>query len=345
MNYNNLSMENRQNYLDNIKIALTVLVVFHHAAEPYSPYSNWIYKPSNPEEVMPWIWHFLSVNASFFMGLYFFISGYFVPRSYDKQGAKTFIGKKLMRLGIPLLIVTAILTPLTGQLEVAHLWFVESLLVFCLIYALARQFVTLRSDDCEWRPRTWGLLVVAVIMGAGGMLIRSCSPQDNWIWLLGFIHIEPAHYLQYVMMFCLGIAAYRFRWLDKIGNRTGSTALAIGVSMAIGNYLRDGGTWNDIVNDYFGMYESLMCVFLSTGLVWAAREWFNGTTRLLTTLAQLSYGAYILHLFNLIFIQNVTDSIEMNVFCKFIFIGVTTTAISYLYTWLLRMIPGVKKVL
>lgn len=340
-----MSTENRKNYLDNLKIGLTMLVVLHHAAEPYWPYSNWIYKPTNPEEVMPWIWHFLSVNASFFMGLYFFISGYFVPRSYDKQGAKTFIGKKLMRLGIPLIIVAGILSLLTGQKEVGHLWFVESLLVFCLVYVVGRKLGCLHNDDCEWKPCVWGLLIVAVVMGIGSMLIRACSPQDNWIWLLGFIHIEPAHYLQYVMMFGLGIAAYRFRWLDKMDNMTGAVSLSIGLSMAIGNYLRDGGAWNDFVNDYFGMYESIMCVFISTGLVWAFREWCDHTSRLIGTMAKLSYGAYVLHLFILIFIQNITDPIEMNVFCKFIVISVITIALSYFCTWILRKIPGVKKVL
>ena len=64
----------RLNYLDTLKIVLTLLVVFHHAAEPYYPESAWPYKPSNADEMMPWIWHFLSVNAAFFMGLFFLIA-------------------------------------------------------------------------------------------------------------------------------------------------------------------------------------------------------------------------------------------------------------------------------
>lgn len=68
-------------YLDTLKVMLTVLVVFHHAAEAYSPYSAWVYHPSREEEMMPLIWHFHSVNASFFMGLFFLIAGYFVPCS------------------------------------------------------------------------------------------------------------------------------------------------------------------------------------------------------------------------------------------------------------------------
>ena len=92
-------------FLDNLKVCLTVLVIFHHAGQAYGDGGGWAYHPSNPAEFMPWIWHFFSVNAAFFMGLFFLISGYFVPTSFDKQGAKVFVQKKLIRLGIPLLLM------------------------------------------------------------------------------------------------------------------------------------------------------------------------------------------------------------------------------------------------
>ena len=128
-------------YLDNLKVCLTVLVIMHHAGQAYGNGGDWAYTPSNPAEFMPWIWHFFSTNAAFFMGLYFLISGYFVPRSFDKQGAKQFVHKKLLRLGIPLLFMGGIICILTGKPEIGHMWFVESLLVFCLVYALIRRWV------------------------------------------------------------------------------------------------------------------------------------------------------------------------------------------------------------
>ena len=45
----------RLNYLDNLKVALTFLVIFHHAGQAYGDGGEWGYTPSNPEEVMPWI--------------------------------------------------------------------------------------------------------------------------------------------------------------------------------------------------------------------------------------------------------------------------------------------------
>ena len=41
-------------YLDNLKVCLTVLVVFHHAGQAYGDGGDWAYHPSNPAEFMPW---------------------------------------------------------------------------------------------------------------------------------------------------------------------------------------------------------------------------------------------------------------------------------------------------
>ena len=330
-------------YLDTLKVMLTTLVVFHHAAEAYSPYSAWVYKPSNKDEMMPLIWHFNSVNAAFFMGLFFFIAGYFVPRSYDKQGVWVFIKKKLLRLGIPVVLVTALLTYATGQLEVGHLWYVESLLLFCLIYALVRRFVS--PVQINSNVSLWGLLAVALVMGVGGYFIRQVSPQDNWIWVLGFIHIEPAHYLQYVIMFVLGVLAYRGQWLTEIKNRTGAISLLIGSALAIGDYVRNDGEWNNFVYQWFGIYESLLCVFFSFGLLWLFREFVNGTNAFQGWCSQQTYGAYIVHLFVLLAVQNMTDSLVLPGIVKFLIIGSVASVISFIVTYLLRLIPGVKKIL
>ena len=44
-------------------------------------------------------------------------------------------------------------------------------------------------------------------------------------------------------------------------------------------------------------------------------------------------------------LQNLTDGLWMGAFGKFLFIGVVSTVISFVFTWLVRKIPGVKKVL
>ena len=336
-------LQKRLFYLDNLKVCLTVLVIFHHAGQAYGDGGGWAYHPSNPAEVMPWIWHFFSTNAAFFMGLYFLISGYFVPKSFDKQGAGTFVKKKLIRLGIPWLLMGGLLSVLAGKLETGHMWFVENLLFFSLVYAGIRLFCK-PLLSCTSKPTIIGLFIVGALMGVGSYFIRRESPQDHWIFWMGLI-FEPAHYLQYVMMFFLGVLACRFEWLEKTENRMGAIALLIGIALAIGNYARDGGEWNAFVYQWFGIYESLMCVFISFGLLWLFREYGNWSSRFWQWCAAQSYGAYIFHMILMLLLQYATDTIWMGAFGKFMFIGTAITIASFVLTWLVRMIPGVKKVL
>lgn len=342
-------MNNRNLYLDNLKVWLTVLVIFHHAGQAYGNGGAWAYTPSNGAEFMPWIWHFFSVNASFFMGLYFLISGYFVPVSYDKQGAATFIRKKFIRLGIPLLIMGGIISVINQRIEIAHMWFVESLLVFCLFYALIRKLRKPVNNECASQPTITGMAIVGLVMGVGSFFIRIVSPQDHWIWPFDIIPLpmEPAHYLQYVIMFVIGILARRFNWLQKMTDKVGKTAFIIGLLMATGICLIDGDNWwSNFVWHWFGIYESLLCIFISFGLIWLFRAYFNATSTLLQWCADNSYGAYVVHMLLMLGMQYALDGVWMGGgLGKFVFIGIASTIVSYGFAWMLRLIPGVKKVL
>ena len=112
-----------------------------------------------------------------------------------------------------------------------------------------------------------------------------------------------------------------------------------------GNYVRGDGAWNGFVWRWFGIYESLMCVFISFGLLWLFREYANWSGRFWRWSAEQSYGAYVFHMLLMLVLQNLTDGIWMGAFGKFLFIGVVSTVISFVFTWLVRKIPGVKKVL
>ena len=98
------------------------------------------------------------------MGFFLLIAAYFVPGSYDRKGARPFLKDRLIRLGIPLLVYSWIISPLTwlvityvtqgqllpwalfprrkfeGIIGAGPLWFVEVLLIFTLVYVAWRKF-------------------------------------------------------------------------------------------------------------------------------------------------------------------------------------------------------------
>lgn len=338
----------RLSFLDNLKVALTWLVIFHHAAMPFLPGAHWAYHPSDPDEMMPGVGLFLSTNAAFFMGLFFMISGYLVPKSFDRQGGEVFVQRKLIRLGIPLVVMTILFSSITSEFEIGHMWFVESLLLFCIVYTVVR--LVSQLPRLNVRPQFGlslpGMAVQALVLGAVCYLVRCSCPQDKWVWVMGIFHIEPAHYVQYIVMFVFGIMASSNRWFETMHPRVGLVSLIIGVALATGNYLRGEGAWGDFVGQWFGFYESMLCVFLSVGLVWLFRLCCNHDTPFLRWCALLSYGVYVVHLPVLLALQHLLDGVPIGGgIGKLIYIGVAATIMSYLLTWVLRMIPGVKRVL
>src|ERR1043165_5061941 len=86
----------RLDYVDALKVLLTVLVIAHHAGQPYGPTGGrWpIFDAQRSAILGP----FFSVNAAFFMGLFFLISAYFLPSSFDRKGAVMFLKDRFLRL-------------------------------------------------------------------------------------------------------------------------------------------------------------------------------------------------------------------------------------------------------
>ncbi|MGC4044978.1 MAG: acyltransferase family protein [Armatimonas sp.] len=71
-------------YLDNLKVWLTFLVVAHHVAQAYGP-TGGAWPVSEPMR-SPYLAPFITINAMFFMGLFFFISRLLYPGAYQRKG-------------------------------------------------------------------------------------------------------------------------------------------------------------------------------------------------------------------------------------------------------------------
>lgn len=160
----------RLEWLDNLRIALTVLVVVHHAAQPYGP-EDWWYVEGQPRT--PALATLSAVDGSFFMSLFFFASAVLVPGSYQRRGAWPFLKGRLVRLGIPVVVGALTIVPglmyayyvhsrgyppisipryfldvylglgerpadWTGpswpDLQFGHLWFIQNLLAYTVLY-------------------------------------------------------------------------------------------------------------------------------------------------------------------------------------------------------------------
>jgi glucan biosynthesis protein C len=368
------SAATRLAFLDTLKVGLTVLVIAHHAGQAYGPTGgDWpIFSP----ERSPLLGPFFAVNAAFFMGLFFLISGYFLPPALDRKGAATFLKDRFRRLGIPILLFGLLVSgPILyfGQDQpgslwqflgglypdeipdlFAHLWFVGHLLVYALGYALWRRLTRGAHFTAAELPlhthRT--LLAYTLLLALVSALVRTWYPIDRWVTLL-VVPAEVAHLPQYVSLFVLGILAYRGDWLRRLPAATGMTWLGIGLAAAAAHYAYSlgGQDWLSAVPKPLGelvwpTWEAFICVGLSVGLLVLFRERFNAQPgRLLAALGGAAYAAYVVHVVIVVGLQSGLAPVSLPPFAKFVVVSLAGAALSFGIGHLLRQLPGARKVL
>lgn len=97
-------------FLDNIRIYLTILVIFHHSALAYGGIGAWgIFDPAVDEISPIFLIYCNALNQTYFMSVFFLLAGYFTPRSFERKGAGRFLADRFIRLGIPIVVYTTLI--------------------------------------------------------------------------------------------------------------------------------------------------------------------------------------------------------------------------------------------
>jgi surface polysaccharide O-acyltransferase-like enzyme len=347
-----------------LRVLLSVLVVAHHAGQPYGP-TGGAWPVHDPVVQAQWLGPFFGVNAAFFMGFFFLLAGYFTPASYERKGGATFVHDRLMRLGIPLAIVDFIVfpaliylwTPHSGSfagfyfgdyighwhIEMGHLWFVAHLLVYSLLYALWRKVWGGGHGRPLPPPNDRTVALYTLALAVADILIRIPFPQDRWVHILWILPSEPAHLPQYASLFVIGIIAARGRWLETVSADLGARWFVIG-AVAFGlAALAIGRGWP--VQIVWGFAEACVCVGMILGLTVLFRRLFVRGGPVLSALEGNVYGVYIFHWFIVVGIQTAILGLAATATEKFLLVTVTATMASYLATVLTRTIPGASRIL
>jgi glucan biosynthesis protein C len=259
-------------FLDNLRIALTILVIAHHVGQAYGPTGGaWPIQEATRARILG---PFFTVNRSFFMSLFFMISGYLMVMSYDRGGPGAFLKSRLLRLGVPLLFFFLVLIPVQQylchrqlgdlgtmsfrsyytdayfgsgarpagwkgvawpEMNFGHLWYVEHLLIFSLCYAALRilwRRPAIASVTPTKPPACWVILVFALLLAFASMTVRIWYPIDRWIGFLGFIQVAFADVPRDLSFFILGAIAYRRGWFLGLSHKMGRIWLLVGLTAA-----------------------------------------------------------------------------------------------------------------
>jgi peptidoglycan/LPS O-acetylase OafA/YrhL len=350
-----------------LRVFLIALVVAHHAGQAYGPTGgSW---PIHDPAQAGWLGPFFGLNAAFFMGFFFLISGYFTGSSFDRKGSAAFVRDRLIRLGIPLLVFTfLVFGPLIWfwsgssgnffawyfgtyigrwQIESGHLWFVAQLLAYSLLYALWRIFVP-HGARPRPAPRDTAILVFAVALAIADLLVRTVYPQDRWIDILWIIPAEPAHLPQYASLFVVGVVAGYGGWFTSLDSGVGTRWFVIGlIAFGItGTALAFEGNlpaWLSL-QTIWGVAEAFVCVGMILGLTVFFRRYCAKPGRWLERLDGNVYGVYLIHWFLVIVIQAAILNLDLPATIKFLIVTVIGVIASFAITALARQIPAVRRV-
>ncbi|HLI68006.1 MAG TPA: acyltransferase [Caulobacteraceae bacterium] len=317
-------------FVDNVRWVMILLVLSMHAAVTYSPFGSWYYREHPPIGMAGTavFGTYQAVLQGFFMALLFFVSGYFVPKSYDAKGARSFMTGRLFRLGLPTLLFVAVLGPLTEYLvdpwplatlgsrlagyvlsgkfvgATGPLWFCVALLIFTGVYAGVRSIAPARLPAAgEGRVTALGVALVVLAMAATAFATRLVFPVGSAV-----LNMQLCYFPSYVIMFAAGVAASRHDWIRTVSESFAWTTAAVCVGAAMLAWLpllALGGALSGrmaLLNGGLGwqsaamsLWEALICVGMSFGVLAGFRAWLPAQGRFVKFMSDNAFAVYVVH--------------------------------------------------
>jgi glucan biosynthesis protein C len=373
-------------FVDNIRVLLTILVILFHLMITYAGTGDWYYTEDRQDLITGALgaW-FLAVNQAYFMGLFLLISAYFVPGSYDRKGAGRFLKDRLIRLGIPLALYSWIIRPmlvyldpvkspsprppfwdfLTGHYFVDQailgsgpLWFIEILLLFSALYALWRLLARPRSTAAsavESRfPSSGRIALTALLMGIAGFLVRLGLPMG---WNLEVLNLQFPFFVQYIVLFVLGLIAYRRNWLLGLPDRVGRLWLGIagGLILLFWLLLLGGGAIDQGFDAFGGgwhwqalayaLWESYLCLAMCIGLIYLYRRYGDRQGRMMRFLSRNAYTAYLIHEVLIVMLGYAARDLMVYPLLKWVLVALAALPLCFGLGSLIRKLPYADRVL
>ncbi len=370
----------RTDFIDRLRVVLTVLVIVHHAAITYGGSGGWFYREVTDERLPSSMVLTLltAVNQAFFMGMFFLIAGYFTPVSLARKGAARFLGDRLVRLGAPLLVFGFALGPLSAALAgapagqpvvgrwvglmasgvfiIGPLWFALALLVFALgwvAWAPARNARAAAAPTPGPAIPSWpSWLMAAVGVGAAALLLRQWVPVGQTVFGL-----QLGYFASYTFLFALGCHAARGRWLERVAAAQAKGWAVVSVLALPAVFIAaargtgpDGQAAN--VNGGLGLaavvyafWEPFVAWGIIASLLYVFRTRFNRASARWSRWSSQAYGAFIVHAPVLVGISVLASGWTGPVLLKFVAVTVLATVLSFGLAGWLRRLPGATRVL
>lgn len=360
---------------------MIILVLSMHASDTYSPFGNWYYTDRGIRSLSTDLSFavYQSVLQAFFMALLFFISGYFAAPAFDRKGFRRFTRGRVVRLGLPTLLYMLAIGPATQYFlshtwgsggfayqwllhlrdgewlsETGPMWFCAALLAFSLFYAVLRLALRAPGGYGSDRPDDRTIISFIAAMALTTFLVRIVAPQS-----VALFNMHPGDFPQYILMFAAGVLAYRGRWLERMpapfAVRWTLGALLVAVPLFV-LLIVAGGALRGDTTSYDGgfnftsagkcLWESLVCVGMSFGLITLYRRYCNRQGRVAQFLSDNAFAVYVFHPPVIITLAILLHGLDVPPLVKAGLLTITASVATFLLSAsVLRQIPLLRRIL
>ena len=383
-------------FIDNLRILVIALVIMLHLSVTYGGAGSWYYKEGRADAISFVVlsWH-NGASQAFFMGFLFMISGYFTPASYDRKGPWRFLVDRLLRLGIPLLCYDFIINPALVYLLIranvievegsfsqlleryfkephvgtGPLWFVETLLIFAVIYVLWRLFIKhlprvkrgAKYLACGFTaglspiPGNIIIVLLAFVLSAVTFAVRIWLPMG---WAFEPLNLQFPFFPQYICFFIIGIIAYRGDWFARIPKAAGRFWLSIAVIFILILFpvlFVAGGAPTGDVSQFAGglhwqcfaysVWEQFVGVAMTVALLVLFRERLNRQGTLAKAASASTYTAYIIHAPVIVLLALALRNVGLYPLAKFGLVAAVAVPICFALGNFIRKLPLARRIL
>ena len=374
----------RLTYLDNLRSFIIFLVICLHSAVTYSGMGSWYYIEKPQLKINPLVYLVFGIFQSFtqawFMGALFFISAIFVAKSLDKKGIAGFIKERLFRLGIPLLFYIFIVSPfiyfiilpsetisweyikksyigyftdISNLRSSGPLWFAGALLVFSIVYAVARHFIPAKDREKNTIFKIKNILGIILLIAGIAFIIRIWFPAGKTV----IFNFQLGYFSSYIILFILGAIIGEKNLIDEVSERKNFKWLPAGLGiglpiwfivMIFSNVFEGGTDFNGGLNWKCGAYavwESLTAVSFSFGFISVFKKYLNKTNKISKVLSENSFGVYVFHAPLLVIITVLFKGWITNPLIKWVIVIFITSITCLTFVIIIRMVKPIKKIL
>jgi glucans biosynthesis protein C len=245
----------REQWVDTLRVALISGVIVVHTATAYvTDFAGFYYDDERVTSSVVSIAFALPalMGGIFGLGPLFVVAGWFSVRSLARRGQAGFVGSRLLRLGVPLVVFLLLVNPLADYLgnlwdeddtflgylavtEFSIMWFVVALLVCSLGYAALRRIRPLAGP----RPRPGGgsLVVAASVIGVGSLAVW----QFTTLLDTHLMNVRVSAWTQGAVLFALGVMAAEAGSDGRLSRHTERrlgrvTVAGVGLTLALVSY-------------------------------------------------------------------------------------------------------------